>query len=134
MPDRQIVPPVIHGLSRSVMGTANNAAGFADDHAFGCSNDPIRIAPQAHRSIGEGYRNAVAVALQMHEAVGETRLGFDKAVKRTGNRQESPFLLGPDAGNGAAAQALDRGWLLERRCGWQAGNKKNLSKRVNFFV
>ncbi|BAV52991.1 TnpA8 protein (plasmid) [Mesorhizobium loti] len=58
---------------------------FADDQAFRSDNDTLRIDPQAHWPISKGCWNAVAVALQVHEAGRGNPLGiFDNAVERTG--------------------------------------------------
>ena len=99
---RQIVTPVIDGLSWPIMGTIDDATVLADDLAFCGDHDTIRIDPEAHRSIGEGCRNAVMIALQMHEAGGCDPLHiFYETVERPGERHQSWDFLRPDVGNSA---------------------------------
>ncbi|MNL65781.1 hypothetical protein D3C87_1901650 [compost metagenome] len=84
------------------MGTIDDAPVLADDLAFGRDHDTIRIDPEAHRSIGEGCRNAVAITLQMHEAGRRDPFRiFDEPVERPGERHESRNFLCPDVGNSA---------------------------------
>ena len=49
------------------MRSVYDATMLADDLALRGHHDPFRVDPQAHRSIGEGCRDAVAIAFQMHE-------------------------------------------------------------------
>jgi hypothetical protein len=66
------------------MRTVDDAAVLADHLTFRGDDNPLRINTQAHRPVGEGCRNAVAVALQMDEAGrGNALGGFDEAVERT---------------------------------------------------
>ncbi len=51
---RQVVPPVVDGLSRPIMRTIDDAPMLADDLTFRGDNDTIRVDPQAHRAVGEG--------------------------------------------------------------------------------
>jgi hypothetical protein len=82
--DRQIMPPVVDRLAGAITRTVDDAAMLAHDLAFSGDDDPIRINPKAYRPIGEGCRNAVAVALQMHEAGRRDPLGvFDEAIEWT---------------------------------------------------
>ena len=75
---------------------------LADDHALGRDHHSIRVDPKAHWSIGEGCRDAVAIALQVNQAGRSDPLGvFDKAVERAGCRHQSPHLLGPEISDGA---------------------------------
>lgn len=66
--DRQIMPPVIDRLARSIVRTVDDAAMFADHLPLGDDHNPLRVNTHAHRAIGEGGRDAVAVAFQMDEA------------------------------------------------------------------
>lgn len=66
--DSQIMPPVVDGLSGPVMRTVDDAAVLANDLTFRGDDNPLRVNTQAHRPVGEGCRNAVAVAFQMDEA------------------------------------------------------------------
>ncbi|MNS93688.1 hypothetical protein D3C71_1553380 [compost metagenome] len=85
------------------MGAIDDATMLADDLALRSDHDTIRIDPQAHRSIGKGCGDAVAIALQMDEAGGRDPLRiFDEAVERAGNRHQRQSLLSPDVGDGAA--------------------------------
>ncbi|MNE41194.1 hypothetical protein D3C80_1352530 [compost metagenome] len=96
------------------MGAIDDATMLADDLALRSNHDTIRIDPQAHRSIGEGCRDAVAIALQMDEAGRRDPLGiFDEAVERPGNRHQRQSLLSPDVGDGATHLSV-RGLCPER--------------------
>jgi len=104
---RQIMPPVVNGLSRPVMGTIDDATVLANDLTFRRDDNTIRVDAKAYRSIGEGCRNAVAVALQMHEAGRCDPLRvFDKPVERPGNGHEGWSLLSPDVGDSATHLAM----------------------------
>src|SRR5690606_33853836 len=48
---RQIVPPVVDGLSWPVMRSVDDATMLAKNLAFCCHHDTIRVNAQAHRSI-----------------------------------------------------------------------------------
>ena len=85
------------------MRAIDDTAVLTNDLALRGNHDTIRIDPKAHRSIGEGRRHAVAIALQMDEAGRCNALGIlDKPVKRPGNRHERRCFLSPDVGDGAA--------------------------------
>ena len=105
--DSQIVPPVIDGLPRSFMRPAEDALMLAYDLAFCRDDQPIRIDPEADRSIGEGGRDAIAVPLQMDETGRRYPFGvFDKSIERPRDWHESLSLFCPDIGNGAAHLAM----------------------------
>ena len=105
----QIMPPVIDGLSWAIMGTINDATMLANDLTFCRDDNTIRVDPKAYRSIGEGCRNAVAIALQMHEAGGRDPLRiFDEPVERPGEWHESRNFLRPDVGNSATHLTVGR--------------------------
>lgn len=79
------------------MGAIDDAPMLTDNQTLRSDNDTIRIDPKAHRPIGKGRRNAVAVALQMHEAGWGDPFGvFDKPVEETGRWHESLGFLSPD--------------------------------------
>src|SRR5262249_5653089 len=74
----------------------------AHDLALRSDDDAIGIDPQAHRPIGKGSWDTVAIALQMHEAGRSDALGvLDKAVKEPGNWHQTPCFLGPEIGDRA---------------------------------
>ncbi|MNV70633.1 hypothetical protein D3C71_1636110 [compost metagenome] len=75
---------------------------FADDLPLCCDGDTIGIDAKAHWSIGEGRRDAVAIAFQMDEAGrGDPLRILDKAVERAGNRHQCQSFLRPDVGDRA---------------------------------
>lgn len=105
--DSQIVPPVIDSLAWSFMRPAEDAMMLAYDLAFCRDDQPIRIDPEADRSVGEGCWDAVAVPLQMHETGRRYPFGvFDKSIKASVDRHESSSLFCPDIHNGAAHLAV----------------------------
>src|SRR5690606_28702623 len=132
--DRQIVPPVVDRLARPIVGAVDDAAMLTDDLAFRSDHDTIRIDPQAHWSIGERGRHAVAIALQMDEAGRSDPLRiFDEAVEWPRNWHQSWCFLSPYVGDGAAHLAM-RGLCPERLAsklkpvvqglkGWKARNR-----------
>ncbi len=66
--DRQIMPSIVDRLARPVVGAINNATMLANDLSFCGDHNTVWVNPEAYRPIGEGRRDAVAIALQMHEA------------------------------------------------------------------
>src|SRR5580693_31397 len=81
--DRQIVSPVENGgRTLALVGAGKNAAMFADDLSLGGDNDAFGINSYADRTIGEGRRHAVAIALQVDQARRRDPLGvLDKTVE-----------------------------------------------------
>ena len=80
---------------------------LADCLPFSDEDDPVGIDPQAHRTVGEGGRHAVAIALQMNEAGRGNAFGvLDEAVERPRHRHQVPDLLAPDIGDRAGLRAV----------------------------
>ena len=70
-----IVPPIENGRrTLSLVRAGEDSAVFADDLPFGGDDDALGIDPHADRAIGEGRRDAVAIALQMDQASPKLRL------------------------------------------------------------
>ena len=107
------MPPVVNGLARPIMGTIDDTAVLTDDLAFCGDYDTIRIDPKAHRTIGEGCRDAVAIALKMHEAGGRDTL---RIFRRTAVTPDThPFAAGVR-------------WLVMRVCAGEAmGGTRSVS-------
>ncbi len=96
--------PVIR-FARMMVGSLDDPAMLADDLPLRRDGDPVRIEPHADRTVGEGGRNAVAVALDMDQAGRRHPLGLlDKAIERPLRHHEARALGGPDFGD-AARQA-----------------------------
>ena len=82
---------------------------FADDLPFGGDDDALGIDPHADRAIGEGRRDAVAIALQMDQARRRDALGvFDETVERPGKRHQVPRFFRPGVGDRASLRAVQR--------------------------
>jgi hypothetical protein len=68
-----------------LVGAGEDAGVLADDLPLGGDDDAFRIDPHADRTIGEGGRHAVAVAVEMDQARRRDALGvFDEAVEWPG--------------------------------------------------
>ena len=108
--DRQIVPPVVDGRrALAFVGAGEDAGVLADDLPLGGDDDALGIDPHADRSIGEGRRHAVAIAVEMDQARRRDALGvFDEAVERPGKRHQMPRLFGPGVGYRARLRAVRR--------------------------
>lgn len=66
------------------MGELDDPVMLAQDLAFSCDYDPIRVYPKADRAVGERCRHAVAVALKVYEAGRRHPFGmFDESVEGT---------------------------------------------------
>src|SRR3546814_1791262 len=65
---RQIMAPVIDGVTGTIMGSVDDAPMFAYDLSFSDDEEVVGVNPQADRPIGEGRRHAVAIAFQVNEA------------------------------------------------------------------
>src|SRR6187551_1870220 len=92
--DRQIVPPVVDRLALTVMGAGKDAGVLTDSLPLCHNNNAVRVDPQTDRSIGEGRRNAVAVALQMNEAGWRDALAIlDEAVEGARRGHQMPHFL-----------------------------------------
>lgn len=99
---RQVVPPVVDRLSWPVVGAIIDATMLANDLSLCDDHNTVWINPWAYRSIGEGHRDAVAIALQMHDAGRRDTLGvFDEPIERPGNGHERGSFFRLDVGNGA---------------------------------
>ncbi len=67
--DRQVMPPVEDGRrARALVGAGEDAGMLADDLPFGGDDDTLGIDPHADRSVSEGRRHALAVAVEMDQA------------------------------------------------------------------
>ena len=105
--DRQIVPPIVDGLAKTVVRPLDDAAVLADELPLRGNHNPLRIDPEADRPVGEGRRHAVAVALQMDQAGRRDPLGvFDEAVEEPRRRHQEPGFLGPDVLDRSGSQAV----------------------------
>src|SRR5271154_5537828 len=101
------MPPVIDCLPWQVMGSIDNPGMFTQNLPFGGDNDPFRVNPQADRPIGKRSRNAVAVALKMHEAGRRYPLGmFDEAVEGPPQSHQAGNLSGMRIGDGTGQSAM----------------------------
>ena len=102
--DRQIVPPVVDGASRQMVGSLDDPWMFAQDPPLGGHDDALGIDPHADRTVGERRRHAVAIALQVDEAGRRDAFGvFDEPVERTAKPHQLLHFLAPGVG--------DRAWL-----------------------
>lgn len=88
---------------------------LAQDLAFCSDNGPLRVNPQARRTVGERGRHAVSVALEVDQAGRRHTLGMlDEAIKRSSQRHQAGDLIGVNIGNGARQRAmLDLAPLLD---------------------
>lgn len=73
---RQIVTPVVDGLTRPIMRPIYDAAVLTNDLAFCGDHDTIWVDPEAHRSIGEVCWKAVAMRSRCTRQVGVTRFVY----------------------------------------------------------
>ena len=64
----QIVPPIVNGAARDVVGALDDAGVLAHDLALGHHDQPLGIDTQADRPVGERGRDAVAIGLEVHQA------------------------------------------------------------------
>ena len=88
--DRQIMPPVVDGRRALALVRAGEDAGvLADDLPLGGDDDALGIDPHADRSVGEGRRHAVAIALQMDQARRRDALGDIRRSRRTAGEAAS---------------------------------------------
>src|SRR3989344_5729967 len=104
---RQVVAPVVPCLARTMVVTLDQALVLAHDLAFGGNHQAIRVDPQAHGSVGEWRRHAVAVALEVDQAGGRDSLRvLNKAIEGTRYRHQGSPLRGPDIRNGTRQLAV----------------------------
>ena len=107
--DREIVPPVVDRCARMIMRTNEDPTMLANHLPLSDDNDALGIDPQADRTIGEGSRHAVAIALEMDEASRRDTFGeLDKAVERSVHRHQVAKFLGPDVSDCAGLSAMRR--------------------------
>ena len=124
---RQVVPPVVDGAAGNVVRALDDPGVLAHDLALGHHDEAVGIDPQAHRSVGERGGDAVAVALEVHEAGRRHPLGvLDEAVERPPHRHQARPLPRVDLGDAARqhpvgqfAPALDAAGLQPRVEGGQ---------------
>ena len=119
---RQIVPPIVAGATRDVVGALDDAGVLAHDLALGHHDQPLGIHPQADRSVGERGWDAVAIGLEVYQVGWRHPFGMlDKAVERPSQRHQTGPLLGVHVGDAARqnpvrdlAPALDAARLEPR--------------------
>lgn len=71
---------------------------LAQDLPFGGNDQPIRINPEADRTVRKRRRNALAVALGANQTGGRDTLALlDKSVKSRWHRHQRGLLLSPAA-------------------------------------
>ena len=97
-------------LQACVAGPPDSAANRKrSSYSFGGDDDALGIDPHADRAIGEGRRDAVAIALQMDQARRRDALGvFDETVERPGKRHQVPRFFRPGVGDRASLRAVQR--------------------------
>jgi hypothetical protein len=61
---RQIVPPIVNCPWWKMMAAFDDPQMFAQDTALGRHDQSVGIDPQADRTVREGRRNAIAIALE----------------------------------------------------------------------
>lgn len=103
------MPPVIDRPWWQVVAAFDEARVFAQDVSRGRHDQPVRIDPQADRTVGKGGRNAAERPLEADQAGGRDTLAhLDGAVKGDGQRHQGGALLGQDIGNRAGQRTLCR--------------------------
>ena len=92
--------PIVDRASRLIIGAINNARMFAQDLPFGGDYDPRWIDPNTDRSIGEGGRYAVTVALKVDQANRRYPLRvFNEPVELSRRRHQVSDFICPNVGD-----------------------------------
>ncbi|MNY02987.1 hypothetical protein D3C86_1355820 [compost metagenome] len=109
--DREIVPPIVNRLPRSVMRPADDAKMLAYDQTLRCNNDTVWINSNADGSVGKGCRNAVAIAIEVNQAGwGHPFAMLDKTIEDTRRWHQSFCFLGQEVSDSATHLSM-RGLL-----------------------
>src|SRR5574343_997404 len=87
--------PVVDRLAGDTVVALDHPGMLGDDLALGGYDQMVRIDAQAHGAVGEGGRDAIAVALKVDEAGRRHPLGmFDETIEsRWRGHKAGAFLL-----------------------------------------
>ena len=96
------MPPIVNCAWGKLVSALDHPHMFAQELSFGGDHQTFWINPQAHRAVGEGRWNAVAVALEADQAGrGHPLTMFDEAIKGRWQRHQRGLFCSPDVGNAA---------------------------------